>query len=146
MDASSTQILHELETIRAFLFIILVLAAGILFCAFIAAFSIKAGIKELLEMSRINNHVFREDAEDLLSQGNIDDALELILQRLKTHPNDIEATAFKGRAYYIAGKYHEAKRAFEDAYSLNPTWDVTVDLWQQRIKEKLDESAPKIVD
>jgi tetratricopeptide (TPR) repeat protein len=146
MEKDIADILYELQNVRGFLFIglgfFVLMSLSVAFASFVAI----QLLKELLSTARANNSIFRDDAEDLLSRGNSDDALELILERLKTHPNDIEATVFKGRAYYIAGKYHEAQRAFDDAFSLNPTSDVTVDLWQQRIKKKLNESSPKIVD
>ena len=149
MEKDIADILYELQNVRGFLFIALGLMLVVTFSAVVAAIASILAIKlfsELIKASKANNLLVHSDIEDLLSQGKAEDALEEIEHRLKTHPNDIEATVLKGRAYYKLEKYHEAKRAFDDAYDLNPNSDVTVELWQRRIKEKLDESTPKIVN
>lgn len=146
MEASSTQLLNELETIRAYSFIILIMVAGILVCVAIATITFVGAIKSVLNMAKERHFVFREYAEDLLAQNKIEELLNELDKRLVSHPNDAYAYCYKGQALFRSGKIHESKRAFEAAHELDPAMDIIIKYWKGKIENKINESSPKIVE
>lgn len=64
----------------------------------------------------------RDDIYNMLQQGNINEAIEKIDSRLKTHPNDPSANWLKARSHYLNREWDLALEYLEKTEFYSPAW------------------------
>ncbi|OZA29995.1 MAG: hypothetical protein B7X93_04975 [Hydrogenophilales bacterium 17-61-9] len=139
----SPEILAELRTIKWLLVAVLLVGAFFVYLAIRAGARFVAGmgnLKENLEYQR-----FQRDAEGMLQRGAYEMVIGEVNRRLESYPSDTYAHYYLAQALFHTNKSHEARRAFEKVAELTPTWQASVDVWIQRLEERLRDAAPKVV-
>ncbi len=136
------EIVSNLETIKWLLIAILcgVLIIAVSF-AVMASFS-WMGYGTIKESQR--GAVFQKQAQQLLSNSNNRDLIELASERIKYSPQDYLAYWYLGKVQFHQGDFIDAKRNFLKVIELDPTMDYSANQWIDDIDEKL-EDGPKLV-
>ena len=76
---------------------------------------------------------FRQQAQDLLDQGRLDEMIEIVGKRLSEFPHDIYALYFMANARCRQKQYAEARAHMALIKDLWPPWSETVDTFLKNI-------------
>ena len=88
--------------------------------------------------------VFKKRAEQLLSNSNNRDLIELANDRITDSPQDYLAYWYLGKVQFHQGDFVEAKHNFKKVIELDPTMDYSASQWIEDINEKL-ETGPQLI-
>jgi uncharacterized Ntn-hydrolase superfamily protein len=77
-----------------------------------------AELKRLLRLHRVYSLI--DEAEEIFTQGNHKKAIATIKKAIELNPNSDDAYVDLGMTYTKMGKTQEARKAFNEAISLNP--------------------------
>ena len=88
--------------------------------------------------------VFKKRAEQLLSNSNNKELIELANERITDSPQDYLAYWYLAKVQFHQGDLVEAKRNFKKVIELDPTMDYSASQWIEEINEKL-ESGPQLI-
>jgi len=145
MEELSKQILEHILVIR--IFVVLSFIAFLFFGAFYIA-NVISNIRlnrQLYTASKNESNAFGFHAEEMLRRNDIEHLIKTCDSRIETHINDPEAYLFKAKALYYQGKYHDAKRCFEQVLELESSYNYVLEPWLDSIEFKIKENAPRIV-
>ena len=118
----SVSMLKQLKIIKWFVALI---AVGVLSAAgFIAYFSyLTVGIAESsFSNNSCEEESFRDKVSSLVDKGQLEEAVKLSNERIKTHPKDEDAFWYRGVAYYLQEKWPLAIDDFNQVEKLAPSW------------------------
>lgn len=68
--------------------------------------------------------LFRTQGLDLLETGRLDDLICECQRKLLDRPNHAYAYRYLGRAYFLQGRWHDARSEFETLRRISPNWQV----------------------
>ncbi len=145
MEELGKQILDHILVIR--MFVVLCFIAFLVCGAFYIA-NVISNIRlnrQLYIASKNETNAFGFHADEMLRRNDIEHLINTCDLRIKTHVNDPEAYLFKAKALYYQGKFHEAKRCFEQTLELESSFDYMLEPWLNSIENKIKENAPFIM-
>jgi len=127
MDIDNEKSLSELKSIKRW---VIALAIGFVLVgigAVVFSVAIYQGVAMADEWTSNKCEAKSEGFDDervryLLSEGDIDEALVMIDERLETHPQDSYAAYAKARAHYLLEDWDIALQFIEKTEFLAPTW------------------------
>lgn len=131
----NTEILNQLETIWIALFVIGALLLGVLiFHISFWSYLYKDMVK------KVDGKTFERVATNMFDEGRLEDLEKLSRDKLKTHPNNVHAHYYLGKAQYKNSQYEQAKMSFKTALDCEPHWEETIVPYLKKIDEKVNDS------
>ena len=91
-------------------------------------------------VKKVDSKSFGNLAADMFDEGRFEDLEEISRQKLKTHPNNVHAHYYLGKAQFKNGQYKQAKISFEAALGCEPHWEETIEPYLKKIDEKINGS------
>ena len=125
------QILQVLETIRAYVFIIMcAIVIWMFFKILESSQRIIMGFKDAWEAD------FKNRMNKLLNSGQYEKIIKESKEKLEKHPNHSVATWFIEIAYFYTENNELAKSYFEKAIYLSPSWEESAKVYQEKLNER----------
>lgn len=86
--------------------------------------------------SKENTGFSRDNVSELIKQGKLEEALNIINKRLETHPNDANAHWLKARSHYLKKEWDIALEHIEKTEFIAPSWKED---YTDPLKKKIEE-------
>lgn len=119
---STENTLKQLKTIKWLLFVIALAIVTTAIAATTFSYLAYAAINGVTETSECNNDSFRDNTQILIEKGKLDETIVASNGRIKDFPNDENGYWYRGKAYYLQGKYQLAIDDFNKVEHLAPSW------------------------
>ncbi len=126
-----TEILHQLELIRAYVFIIMIaIVLWALFKTIESAQKVFIGFKKAWDIS------FESKMEKLMDLGEYEKVISECNEVLEKYPNHIDAVWYTAKANFYIEENDISKEYFEKAIYLVPSWEETANVYLNKIKDR----------
>jgi len=114
----SAEVLAELGRIKLAVYAILVVVTV---TAALTSIRVLALARRLAEKEL--GDLFRNEAQDLLDRGGLDELVKLLDRRIAEHPNDVYAHWYRARVHRLREEWDDALREIRLVGTLAPEWE-----------------------
>ena len=125
------EILHQLELIRVYVFIIMVALV-----IWVTLKSLESFIRIFSGFKKASDNFFENKVSKLLDTGNYEEAIKECKEKLEKQPNNVDAVWYIAKAYFYTGENQLSQEFFEKAIYLVPSWEESANGYIEKIKNR----------
>lgn len=128
-----TEILHEIQTIRAYLFI-----CTIIFVFWVSIKILQSLITIFNGFKKAQDERFIDSMEKLMNKGKYKQVIGECLEELEENQNNINANWYLARAYYCKEENELSKKYFAKTVHLVPSWKESAMPYLEELDKRLN--------
>ena len=126
-----SDILHQLELIRSYVFIIMVATVLWLFFKIL-----ESAQKVFIDFKKTWDTSFENKIDKLMDLGEYNKVITECKEVLEQYPNHIDATWYSAKAFYYLENNKKSIEYFEKAIYLVPAWEETASVYLNKLKDR----------